>query len=137
MLALLTEEGSEKLRGLFLQAIRILGVPALMTATVLQGACTGMKDATTPFIAIVLGGLLNLALDLWLVLGCGMGIAGAASATVVSQAAQRCCCCSNGEGCSLLLPALPRRWSKCSSSQVALPRSTHTHTRARARAHTH
>ena len=35
-----------------------------MTATVLQGACTGMKDATTPFIAIVLGGLLNLALDL-------------------------------------------------------------------------
>ena len=117
VLALLTEEGSEKLRGLFLQAIRILGVPALMTATVLQGACTGMKDATTPFIAIVLGGLLNLALDLWLVLGCGMGIAGAASATVVSQAAQRCCCCSNGEGCSLLLPALPRRWSRCSSSQ--------------------
>jgi len=69
-------------------AIRILGVPALMTATVLQGACTGMKDATTPFIAIVLGGLLNLALDLWLVLGCGMGIAGAASATVVSQVVQ-------------------------------------------------
>jgi len=28
-------------------AIRILGVPALMTATVLQGACTGMKDATS------------------------------------------------------------------------------------------
>tara|TARA_B110001452_G_scaffold262019_1_gene261493 strand:- start:714 stop:2333 length:1620 start_codon:yes stop_codon:yes gene_type:complete len=69
-------------------SIRIWGVPALMTSTVLQGACTGSKDATTPFIAILLGGLLNLALDVWLVLGRGMGIAGAAVATVVSQVVQ-------------------------------------------------
>ena len=69
-------------------SIRQLGVPAFMAAMVLQGACTGAKDAASPFIAILGGGLLNLSLDLVLVLGCGMGIAGAAFATVVSQMVQ-------------------------------------------------
>ena len=68
--------------------IRLLTLPALILTMVLQAACTGSKDAVAPLIAVVAGGLLNLAGDILLVSKLHWGIAGAAIATCVSQAVQ-------------------------------------------------
>eukprot|EP00965_Chrysotila_dentata_P249103 6208715-Pleurochrysis_carterae.AAC.1 len=64
--------------------IRLLGVPAFICGTVLQAACLGAKDATSPLLALAFGGILNLVLDLLLVFKFNQGIAGAAPLRRVS-----------------------------------------------------
>jgi len=53
-----------------------------------QAACLGAKDATTPLLVLGLSALVNLGLDLYLVKVVGMGIGGAAIATLVAQLVQ-------------------------------------------------
>ena len=68
--------------------IRLLGLPAFMAGMVLQAACLGAKDSISPLVVLVTCGLLNLGLDLYLVNVVGMGIGGAAIATLASQVVQ-------------------------------------------------
>ena len=69
-------------------SIRLLGTPAFMVSTVLQAACLGSRDSVSPLCVLLVSGTLNLVLDLHLVIGRGMGIGGAAIATLVAQLAQ-------------------------------------------------
>ncbi len=46
----------------------------------------GMGDSRHPFYFVAIAAAINIILDLWLVVCCGMGVLGAALATVVSQA---------------------------------------------------
>jgi len=66
-------------------AIRAWGTPATLLTNVAQAACFGDKDAVTPLRAVWLAGALNLLGDLVLVPWLGMGIKGAAIATVAAQ----------------------------------------------------
>ena len=68
--------------------IRLFGLPAFMCGMVLQAACLGAKDSLSPLLVLVASGLLNLGLDLFLVRTCGMGIGGAAVATLAAQLLQ-------------------------------------------------
>ncbi|KAL1525341.1 hypothetical protein AB1Y20_020201 [Prymnesium parvum] len=69
-------------------SIRLLGMPAFIAGMVLQAACLAAKDSTSPLVVLVVAGALNLVLDLWLVNGMGLGIGGAAIATLFSQLVQ-------------------------------------------------
>lgn len=69
-------------------SIRLLGLPAFMAGMVLQAACLGARDSLSPLIVLVSSGLLNLVLDIYLVTKLGMGIGGAAWATLASQLLQ-------------------------------------------------
>ena len=65
--------------------IRALGLPAVVVASVAQAVLVGMKDTRTPMLAVALAGCLNFGGDLLLVSRLGLGLAGAAWATVASQ----------------------------------------------------
>jgi Na+-driven multidrug efflux pump len=66
-------------------AIRAIALPSVVIATISQAVCIGSKDTRTPMIAVALAGGLNFFGDLVLVNYLGMGIAGAAWATTLSQ----------------------------------------------------
>jgi putative MATE family efflux protein len=68
--------------------IRLLGTPAFMVTTVLQAACLGTRDSVSPLFVLLASGSLNLVLDLYLVISRGMGIGGAAIATLAAQVVQ-------------------------------------------------
>jgi len=66
--------------------VRALGFPAQMLQLVLSSACcSALQDTVTPLRATARGGLVNLALDLVLIAGLGLGTVGAAVATVSGQ----------------------------------------------------
>ena len=65
--------------------IRALAIPAVVIATVAQAICIGVKDTTTPLIAVGLSAALNLGGNFVLINGLGQGLAGAAWATSASQ----------------------------------------------------
>lgn len=50
------------------------------------GICSALGDSTTPFLFLVLSSVMNVGLDLLFVCAFGMGVAGAAWATFISQA---------------------------------------------------
>ena len=62
-----------------------LGVPAQLTANVAVAVLRSFGDTRTPLLYQVISSVCNLVLDLALVAGLGMGLAGAAGATVFSQ----------------------------------------------------
>jgi MATE family multidrug resistance protein len=65
--------------------VRSLALPALLVITAGHGAFRGMQDTRTPlWITLVVNGL-NAVLDPLLIFGAGLGITGAAGATVVAQ----------------------------------------------------
>ncbi|KAI3771115.1 hypothetical protein L6452_02271 [Arctium lappa] len=66
-------------------SIKALGAPAIVLALAAQGTFRGFKDTKTPLYAIVAGNLLNVILDLILILFSGLGVGGAAIATVISE----------------------------------------------------
>lgn len=66
-------------------AIRAIALPAVVVASVAQALCIGTKDTRSPMQALALAGMLNFAGDLLLVSRLGLGLAGAAWATVLSQ----------------------------------------------------
>jgi MATE family multidrug resistance protein len=65
--------------------IRWLSAPASLANLVLLGWLLGVQYARAPVILLVVGNLLNIVLDLWLVLGLHMNVQGAALATVVAE----------------------------------------------------
>lgn len=69
---------------LYLQ-IRILALPAMLVAMVGHGVYRGHQDTRTPLYVAVLMNVVNLVVDPIFIFGLGMGIAGAAWATVLAQ----------------------------------------------------
>lgn len=62
-----------------------LGIPATFLYNILSGLIRSVGDSKTPLIFLVISSLLNIALDIFMIVALGMGVAGAAWATVISQ----------------------------------------------------
>ena len=65
--------------------IRWLSAPASLANLVLLGWLLGVQYARAPVILLVVGNLLNIVLDLWLVMGLQMNVQGAALATAIAE----------------------------------------------------
>lgn len=65
--------------------IRAFAAPAVLLVRAAHGAFRGYQDTKTPFLAALGINGINLALDPVLIFGFGMGIAGAAWATLIAQ----------------------------------------------------
>ena len=65
--------------------IRWLSAPASLANLVLLGWLLGVQYARAPVILLVVGNLLNIALDLWLVMGLHLNVQGAALATALAE----------------------------------------------------
>lgn len=70
----------------YLQII-FAGVPFLAVYNVYSAALRGTGDSRAPFLAILVSSVVNVALDMLFVAGLRWGVAGAAAATVLAQAA--------------------------------------------------
>ncbi|MGL5699899.1 MAG: MATE family efflux transporter DinF [Kluyvera sp.] len=66
-------------------SIRWLSAPASLANLVLLGWLLGVQYARAPVILLVVGNVLNIVLDLWLVMGLNMNVQGAALATVIAE----------------------------------------------------
>lgn len=65
--------------------ILFLGVPVTAAYNVLASILRAMGNSRSPLIAMVIGSITNIVLDLLFVAGFGWGVAGAAAATVIAQ----------------------------------------------------
>ena len=67
--------------------IRIIfaAIPCCVLYNMAGGILRSLGDSKTPVLFLVLASLVNIALDLFLIIVCGMDVAGAAVATAVSQ----------------------------------------------------
>ncbi|KFC05365.1 DNA-damage-inducible protein F [Trabulsiella guamensis ATCC 49490] len=65
--------------------IRWLSAPASLANLVLLGWLLGVQYARAPVILLVVGNILNIVLDLWLVMGLHMNVQGAALATAIAE----------------------------------------------------
>lgn len=65
--------------------IIFLGIPATYLYNLVSGVIRSLGDSKTPVLFVTLASVINIALDLILIVGAGMGVAGAALATVISQ----------------------------------------------------
>lgn len=65
--------------------IILLGTPFMMSSLVLNNQLRFQGSAAYAMVGIVLGAVLNIALDPFLIFVCRMGVAGAALATIISQ----------------------------------------------------
>ncbi|KAJ7950043.1 Protein DETOXIFICATION [Quillaja saponaria] len=65
--------------------LRALGSPAVVVALAAQGTFRGFMDTKTPLYAVGIGNLLNAILDPILIFPFGLGVGGAAVATVISE----------------------------------------------------
>ena len=65
--------------------IRWLSAPATLANMVILGWLLGVQYARAPVVLLVVGNSVNIALDLWLVLGLKWGVAGAATATALAE----------------------------------------------------
>ncbi|QGH61717.1 MATE family efflux transporter DinF [Serratia proteamaculans] len=69
---------------LFLE-IRWLSAPAALANMVILGWLLGVQYVRAPVILLIVGNLLNIVLDIWLVMGLGWNVQGAATATAISE----------------------------------------------------
>jgi putative MATE family efflux protein len=67
--------------------ISALGIPAMLVVLASTGVLRGLQDTRTPLYVAVAGFVANAALNLVLVYGVGLGIAGSAWGTVIAQCA--------------------------------------------------
>ncbi|MFE9631684.1 MATE family efflux transporter [Streptomyces sp. NPDC006463] len=67
--------------------ISALGIPAMLMVLAATGVIRGLQDTRTPLYVAVGGFALNAALNVLLVYGAGLGIAGSAWGTVIAQCA--------------------------------------------------
>ena len=65
--------------------ISALGIPAMLVVLAATGVLRGLQDTRTPLLVAVTGFSANLLLNLLLVYGAGLGIAGSATGTVLAQ----------------------------------------------------
>ena len=70
----------------YLQII-MLGIPFLAAYNLYAALLRAVGNTKAAFYAVLLSSLLNVALDVWFMMGLGWGVAGAAAATVLSQMA--------------------------------------------------
>ena len=63
------------------------GLPAMLVVLAASGVLRGLQDTRTPLVVAAAGALANVGLNVWLVHGVGMGIAGSALGTVIAQVA--------------------------------------------------
>lgn len=77
----------EEIIGESVAYIRIifLGIPITILYNMASGILRSLGDSKTPVFFLIVASLLNVALDLVLILYAGMGVAGAAVATLISQ----------------------------------------------------
>lgn len=66
-------------------AVIFAGIPFTFLYNLLSGWMRSLGDSRTPLVFLVLSSVLNVALDLLFILPLGMGVSGAALATVLSQ----------------------------------------------------
>ncbi len=67
--------------------ISALGIPAMLMVLAATGVLRGLQDTRTPLLVAVGGFTANLGLNLGLVYGAGLGVAGSAWGTVLAQTA--------------------------------------------------
>ena len=74
--------------------LRIVALGMVVTGlyNILAAASRSVGDTRAPLICLVLGSVVNVGLDLWFVAGLHWGVAGAAWATVISQACSAALC---------------------------------------------
>jgi len=65
--------------------VSALGIPAMLVVLAVTGVLRGLQDTRTPLAASVAGFSSNIALNLFLVYGLHLGIAGSALGTVIAQ----------------------------------------------------
>ena len=65
--------------------IAALGLPSVLVLLAGTGVLRGLQDARTPLVVVVAANLVNIALNVTLVHGVGLGIAGSALGTLVAQ----------------------------------------------------
>lgn len=72
--------------------ITFLGIPFTMAYNLLASIIRALGDSKTPFFFLIMSALLNVALDMVFIVAFGWGAAGAAVATVISQAISAVLC---------------------------------------------
>ena len=65
--------------------IIFMAIPCCVMYNMASGILRSLGDSRTPVIFLIIASLVNIVLDLFLILVCGMDVAGAAVATAVSQ----------------------------------------------------
>lgn len=69
-----------------------LGIPAIYLYNLLSGIIRSLGDSTTPLFFLLISSVMNIVLDLFTIIVLKMGVAGAAWATVISQAVSGVLC---------------------------------------------
>lgn len=92
---LLLLQTPEKILGDALLYLRIMyaGIPIVMAYNLSAGILRSLGDGKTPLYAMIVAATVNIGLDLFFVLGLGLGIAGAAAATLIAQIVSCVFCC--------------------------------------------
>ncbi|MGN0730041.1 MATE family efflux transporter [Treponema sp.] len=72
--------------------IILAGIPASLAYNLLAAVIRSVGDSRTPLVFLVVSSVLNIALDLFFILALGLGVEGAALATVVSQSVSSIAC---------------------------------------------
>lgn len=72
--------------------ITFIGIPFTMAYNLLASVIRALGDSRTPFCFLILSALLNVVLDMLFIVVFGWGVAGAAVATVISQAISALLC---------------------------------------------
>lgn len=62
-----------------------IGIPTVFLYNMVSGVIRSLGDSKTPVVFLVLSSIINVVLDIFLILVCKMGVAGAGWATVTSQ----------------------------------------------------
>lgn len=65
--------------------IIIIGIPLTLIYNCLGGILSALGDSRTPLIAVIISSLINVVLDVAFIMGLGMGVEGAAIATLIAQ----------------------------------------------------
>ncbi len=65
--------------------VAVLGITPLLLMLAATGVLRGLQDTRTPLVVAVVGNALNVALNITLVYGVGLGIAGCALGSVIAQ----------------------------------------------------
>ena len=66
-------------------AVSAAGIPAMLVVLAATGVLRGLQDTRTPLVVFVAGAVANVVLNVALVYGAGLGIAGSALGTVITQ----------------------------------------------------
>ena len=66
--------------------VSLAGLPAMLVVLAATGVLRGMQDTRTPLVVASAGAAANVALNVLLVYGVGLGVAGSALGTVIAQA---------------------------------------------------